>query len=107
MIRMLKRTPSNSYIRINSGSKSLPEVPEGMWRKCNKCGAPIYTEDVRAGAYICPKCGGYFRMHAYRRIELVADEGSFEEWDRGLPLSNPLGLSGYARKVSELIGDES
>ena len=41
-------------------------------------------------------------MHAYRRIELVADEGSFEEWDRGLPLSNPLGLSGYARKVSEL-----
>ncbi len=102
MIRMLKRTPSNSYIRIKSGSKSLPEVPEGMWRKCNKCGAPIYTEDVRAGAYICPKCGGYFRMHAYRRIELVADEGSFEEWDRGLPLSNPLGLSGYARKVSEL-----
>ena len=98
MRKMFKRTPSNSYIKLKSGQ---PEVPEGMWRKCNKCGAPIYTEDVRAGAYICPKCGGYFRMHAYRRIELVTDKGTFEEWDKDLPVSNPLKLSGYVRKLSE------
>ena len=38
---------------------SSPAIPEGLWRKCNKCGKPIYTEDVRNNYYICPKCGGY------------------------------------------------
>ena len=23
-----------------------PGIPAGMWRKCNKCGKPIYVEDV-------------------------------------------------------------
>lgn len=105
MRRLFKKTPSNSYIRIEAKStkgQTQPEVPQGMWRKCNKCGAPIFSEDVKAGYYICPKCGGYFRIHARRRIEMLADPGSFEEWDAGLPVSNPLGLSGYPRKLSEL-----
>mgnify|MGYP000217124435 CR=1 FL=1 len=32
---------------------------------------------------ICPHCGNYFRVHARRRIEMLADEGTFEEWDKG------------------------
>jgi acetyl-CoA carboxylase carboxyl transferase alpha subunit/acetyl-CoA carboxylase carboxyl transferase beta subunit len=103
MRRLFKKTPSNSYIKIETkGTKAQPEVPQGMWRKCNKCSAPIFSEDVKTGNYICPKCGGYFRVHARRRIEMLADGGSFEEWDEGLPVSNPLGLSGYPKKLSEL-----
>ena len=101
---LFKKTPSNSYIKIEMPAKkgkAQPEVPKGMWRKCNKCGAPIFTEDVIRGSYICPKCGGYFRVHAYRRIEMLADEGSFEEWDRNLPEHNPLSLSGYPKKLKE------
>ena len=41
-----------------------PEVPEGLLRKCNKCGGAIIAEDVKKDHYICPKCGGYFRVHA-------------------------------------------
>lgn len=81
---------------------SRPEVPEGLVRKCNMCKAAIIAEDVRKGNYICPKCGGYFRMHAYRRIESVADEGTFEEWDRGLSTKNPLQFKGYTEKVAAL-----
>ena len=79
-----------------------PEVPEGLLKKCNKCGAAIITEDVTAGLYICPKCGGYFRVHAYRRIEMVADEGTFEEWDTGLETKNPLKYKGYPEKLEAL-----
>ena len=57
-----------------------PGIPAGMWRKCNKCGKPIYVEDVRENFYVCPKCGGYFRVHAWRRIQMVTDPGTFEEW---------------------------
>ncbi len=50
-----------------------PGIPAGMWRKCNKCGKPIYVEDVRENFYVCPKCGGYFRVHAWRRLQMVTD----------------------------------
>ena len=75
-------------------------IPAGLWKKCNKCGKPIYTDDVRANFYICPKCGGYFRVHAYRRIEMIADEGSFEEWDKVMQVSNPLSFPGYEKKLA-------
>ena len=82
------------------GGDASPTVPAGLWRKCNKCGKPIYVEDVRNNYYICPKCGGYFRVHAYRRIEITADEGTFEEWDKEMPVSNPLNFPGYEKKLA-------
>ena len=95
--------------RLSSGRKNYislsaakPEVPEGLLRKCNKCGSAIIAEDVKKGYYICPKCGGYFRVHAYRRIEMVADEGTFEEWDQGLATRNPLDYKGYEEKLEVL-----
>lgn len=95
--------------RLHSGRKnyidlgaSRPEVPEGLLRKCNKCGGAIITEDVKNGYYICPKCGGYFRVHAYHRVEMIADEGTFEEWDQGLTTRNPLNYKGYEEKLEGL-----
>ncbi len=76
-----------------------PIIPEGLWRKCNKCGQPIYVEDVTNNHYVCPKCGGYFRVHAYRRIEMLVDEGTFEEWNQDMKFSNPLNFPGYEKKV--------
>ena len=79
-----------------------PEVPEGLLRKCNKCGGAIIAEDVKKDHYICPKCGGYFRVHARRRIEMITDEGSFEEWDSDLQGGNPLEYKGYEEKLEKL-----
>ena len=82
--------------------KASPEVPEGILKKCNSCKSAIFTEDVKKGYYICPKCGNYFRVHAMRRIEMVADEGTFEPWDEGLTSGNPLHYKGYDEKVKAL-----
>ena len=76
-----------------------PGILAGMWRKCNKCGKPIYVEDVRENFYVCPKCGGYFRVHAWRRLQMVTDPGTFEEWDREMEVSNPLNFPGYEKKL--------
>ncbi len=85
-----------------SGSEPRPEVPEGLVRRCNKCGKAILTDEVVEHSYICPKCGGYFRMPAYLRIRRIVDPDSFEEWDMGLRTANPLQYRGYAEKVDAL-----
>ena len=56
-------------------------------------------EDVRENFYVCPKCGGYFRVHAWRRLQMVTDPGTFEEWDREMEVSNPLNFPGYEKKL--------
>lgn len=103
---MLKDMFKKTYTVIDShmktgilGKSEEPSIPEGLWRKCNKCGQPIYVEDVKNNYYVCPKCGGYFRVHAYRRIEMLVDEGTFEEWNKEMGFSNPLDFPGYEKKV--------
>lgn len=83
-------------------TEGKPEVPDGLLKKCNFCKAAILAEEVRQNNYICPECHGYFRMHANRRIEMIADEGSFEEWDEKLSTVNPLGYKGYEEKIDSL-----
>ena len=63
---MFKKTYTMIDTHRKAKSEEEPNIPEGLWRKCNKCGQPIYVEDVRNNLYVCPKCGGYFRVHAYR-----------------------------------------
>lgn len=100
---MFKKTdPSPDKKGYISLGRSGPMVPEGLLRKCNKCGGAIIAEDVKRDFYICPRCGGYFRIHAYRRIEMIADEGSFEEWDKELRGGNPLEYKGYEEKLAAL-----
>ncbi len=99
---MFKKTRLPKRKGAAAADTSGPEVPEGLLRKCNMCKAAIIAEDVKKGDYICPKCGGYFRMHAYKRIRSVADEGTFEEWDRGLTTRNPLQFKGYEEKLTSL-----
>lgn len=101
---MLKNMFKKTYTVINTKynpqkKEDEPSIPKGLWRKCNKCNRPIYVEDVNNNFYVCPQCGGYFRVHAYRRIEMLIDSGTFEEWNKDMEFSNPLNFPGYERKV--------
>lgn len=106
---MFKKTNQKNYITLtnrkanvqNSGESS-PEVPEGLMRKCNACRAVVLAESIIGNQYICPKCGNYFSVPARRRIEMLADEESFKEWDTGLTSGNPLHYKGYDDKVEAL-----
>ena len=106
---MFKKTNQKNYITLtnrkanvqNSGESSS-EVPEGLMRKCNACRAVVLAESIIGNQYICPKCGNYFSVPARRRIEMLADEESFKEWDTGLTSGNPLHYKGYEDKVEAL-----
>ena len=103
--RYFKKTRSKAAVLFdteNIKERKRPEAPQGILKKCNACKSAIFTEDVKRNYYICPKCHNYFRVHAWRRVEMIADEGSFEEWDHEMEVSNPLGFRGYEEKVRAL-----
>ena len=106
---MFKKTNQKNYItltnrkaNVQTSGESSPEVPEGLMRKCNACRAVVLAESIIGNQYICPKCGNYFSVPARRRIEMLADEESFKEWDTGLTSGNPLHYKGYEDKVEAL-----
>ena len=70
--------PMDRSVRESVRAGRTPEEIKEMWRRCNKCERPILVQAVKDNFYVCPECGGYFRVHAYRRIEMIIDEGTFE-----------------------------
>ena len=99
---IFKKTPVIKPEVKETASQIKPEVPEGLLKRCNKCGKGIFTEDYKKNLYICPKCGGYLRMPAQKRIEFLTEADSFEEWDMGLSTENPLHMIGYPDKIKAL-----
>ena len=90
-------------MRIDFFKRNTVEAePEIVMRKCKKCGAVHSVQDVRANDFACPSCGAYVRIHAKRRIKLLADPGSFEEWNKELPVVNPLEFPEYEQKLWEV-----
>jgi acetyl-CoA carboxylase carboxyl transferase subunit beta len=64
--------------------KKKVNVPEGLWIKCQSCGAALYTKDLEKNLNVCPKCNFHFRVSARKRLEILLDEGSFAEYDANM-----------------------
>lgn len=82
--------------------ENTPEVPNNLMRKCNACKAAVFVDEVKQNQYICPHCGNYFHVPAYRRIKMIADRKSFVEWDAHMEEQNPLQYRGYEEKLQGL-----
>ena len=61
-----------------------------LWTQCFQCRELLYTRDLRANLYVCPKCKYHFRVGAVDRIEHLCDAGSFDEIDSGMHSGDPL-----------------
>lgn len=90
----------NKYIAISDRRKiQKPAVPLGMYVKCKKCGHLIYKDDFEKNDFVCNMCNYHFRISARKRIEMIADYGSFEEKFSYIKSDNPLGFKGYEDKI--------
>lgn len=77
-------------------------VPEGVWQKCEGCGAILETQKVAEAAMVCPGCGHHFTLPTAERVRLVLDEGSFEERDGDVAPRDPLGFKDTKRYLDRL-----
>ena len=63
---------------------------EGLWLKCEHCGQIVWRKALEDTLMVCPKCGHHFRIDARRRLELLFDNGKYEELDADLVSTDPL-----------------
>lgn len=66
-----------SKIRTVGGSKRT--VPEGLWVRCDGCGAILYRSELERNLDVCPKCNHHMRISARQRLQLFLDENSARE----------------------------
>lgn len=102
----VSQTPAGSVPKntspIENEEEQKPNIPNGMWVKCECCGKAIYKKDLEKHMMVCKDCGKHFRLPALDRINSIIDEESFVEFDKELLSSNPLNFPGYENKLEAL-----
>ncbi|MDR2676702.1 MAG: acetyl-CoA carboxylase, carboxyltransferase subunit beta [Endomicrobium sp.] len=76
-------------------------LPAGIWTECKKCGQLFLQKDFEENFMVCPKCGYYTRLSAYKRIEFTVDKGSFKEININIDTVDFLNFPGYSNKIRD------
>src|SRR5271170_5729314 len=79
-----------SQIPNDSASEKKDGIPEGLWMRCKDCGAMLFRKVVEEALHVCPECQHHFRVSARQRIQMLVDEGSFEEMFDDIEPADPL-----------------
>ena len=74
----------------NAAAAGRGKVPEGVWEKCNGCGAVLYKPELERNLMVCPKCGHHHAIGARLRLQTFLDEGSGQECWASMEPTDPL-----------------
>ena len=55
------------------------EIAEGMWVKCPQCQEVVYRKMLEENHFICTSCTHHFRITSDNYIQLIMDDGKYEE----------------------------
>jgi len=94
---------SDIFKNFRKEQPSKNEAPS-HWVKCKKCNSLMYYKEVDNNQNVCPKCEYHFRIGQQRRIELLADSGTFVEMDSELVPTDPLKFvdkKSYKKRIEE------
>ncbi|GAB3506463.1 acetyl-CoA carboxylase, carboxyltransferase subunit beta [Pseudoxanthomonas daejeonensis] len=68
-----------SGIRTDNAANRKRSVPEGLWEKCDRCGAVLYRPELEENLEVCPKCDFHMAIRARARLASLFDPGSTSE----------------------------
>ncbi|MDF0016023.1 acetyl-CoA carboxylase carboxyltransferase subunit beta, partial [Staphylococcus pseudintermedius] len=94
-----RNSKKKKYVTVQDSKQN--EVPEGIMTKCPNCKKIMYTKELTENLNVCFNCDHHIQLSAYGRIEAIADNGTFEEFDKGMTSANPLNFPGYEEKVEK------
>ncbi len=81
--------PTNAW----HGHFEPKRVPEGVWMRCEGCGATLFRKQVVENLNVCPDCDHHFAISAWERVAQILDADTFEEWHADLRPGDPLGFN--------------
>ncbi len=87
-----------------TGEAPPSERGGGHPNTCPTCRSHYRDDELRAHLRVCPQCGYHFPMPAWERVEMLADEGTFEEEAADLRSADPLDffdLRPYRERLAE------
>jgi len=67
-----------AMVKTNSTAKTR-SVPEGLWKKCPRCEAVLYRDNLAENQEVCPKCDHHMRIPARQRLDIFLDKEGREE----------------------------
>ncbi|WP_127345879.1 acetyl-CoA carboxylase carboxyltransferase subunit beta [Lactobacillus amylolyticus] len=91
-----KNTLTEKHVKANKSADD--RVPDGLIKKCPKCGHEIFANQLDQYA-TCPECDYGFRISAKKRSKWLLDD--FEEWDSEISPSDPLHFPNYDQKIAK------
>jgi acetyl-CoA carboxylase carboxyl transferase subunit beta len=88
------------YLRV-----TVDKAPDdSLWMKCKACNELIFKRRVRENNNICPHCGEYFFLTVEERIEMLVDDGSFDNISKSIEAADPLTFADrkpYQERIEE------
>jgi acetyl-CoA carboxylase carboxyl transferase subunit beta len=63
---------------------------EGIFVKCPECDNPLYKRELTDSLEVCTHCDYHFRYPARDRLEMLFDDGKYEELDGEISSADPL-----------------
>lgn len=99
LLRLLSKAATlilMSWFRKKSGQ--IENVPaedrrvktEGIFVKCTECDTALYKPELDENLQVCHHCGYHFRLDARSRLEMLFDDGKYEELDSDVVSVDPL-----------------
>lgn len=74
------------------------------WIKCTGCNELIHANELSQNLNCCPKCNYHYRLALKQRIELLADDGTFQELFTEIKPVDSLNFvdtESYAKRIEE------
>ncbi|MEO9590806.1 acetyl-CoA carboxylase, carboxyltransferase subunit beta [Rhodopirellula bahusiensis] len=90
----------------NTAGNRKRGVPEGVWRKCDSCGASLFYKEVQQRLNVCPQCDHHFYVSAWERVAQVLDDGTFEPMNEHLRPTDPLEFRDRRPYAERLVGEQ-
>jgi len=71
----------NSFVRpkIRALVEKPGEQADVLWEKCGNCGQMVFHRELTESKRVCPNCGHHLRLGVRERLELIFDQGSYDE----------------------------
>jgi acetyl-CoA carboxylase carboxyl transferase subunit beta len=66
------------------------ELPTDVFEKCPSCGEILYRARLEQNLFVCPECGHHNRIGAEDYIQLLLDDGEYDERFSELRSGDPL-----------------